>query len=50
VIQGAESIGVPLDEHIGVVLRAMQAAAVSLGLAGSASAPAGASTAFDADA
>ena len=35
VVQGAEALGVPLDEHIGVVLAAMQAHAVSLGLAGS---------------
>lgn len=34
VIQGAEALGVSLDEHIGVVLGAMQAAASSLGLAG----------------
>lgn len=34
VIQGAEALGIPLDEHIGVVLAAMQAAAPSLGLAG----------------
>ena len=34
VIEGAEALGVPLDEHIGVVLAAMQAAAPSLGLAG----------------
>lgn len=50
VIQGAESIGIPLDEHIGVVLQAMQAAAVSLGLAGSASVTAGASTTSGGDA
>lgn len=34
VIQGAEALGVPLDEHIGVVLAAMQANAEALGLAG----------------
>ncbi len=34
VIQGAEALGVPLDEHIGVVLAAMQANAAALGLAG----------------
>ncbi|MBY0491006.1 MAG: HDIG domain-containing protein [Gemmatimonadaceae bacterium] len=34
VIQGAEALGVPLDEHIGVVLAAMQANAQSLGLSG----------------
>lgn len=31
---GAEALGVPLDEHIGVVLRAMQEHAELLGLAG----------------
>lgn len=34
VIQGAEALGVPLDEHIAVVLEAMQASATALGLAG----------------
>lgn len=34
VIQGAEALGVPLDEHIGVVLAAMQANAEALGLGG----------------
>ncbi len=34
VIQGAEALGVPLDEHIAVVLEAMQASASALGLAG----------------
>jgi putative nucleotidyltransferase with HDIG domain len=34
VIQGAEALGVPLDEHIAVVLAAMQAEASALGLAG----------------
>jgi putative nucleotidyltransferase with HDIG domain len=34
VIQGAEALEIPLDEHIGVVLRAMQDAAETLGLAG----------------
>lgn len=34
VIRGAEALGVPLDEHIGVVLGAMQEAAPLLGLAG----------------
>lgn len=33
------ALGVPLDEHIGVVLAAMQAEAVKLGLDGSAAAP-----------
>jgi len=34
IVQGAEALGVPLDEHIGVVLAAMQANAQALGLAG----------------
>jgi predicted hydrolase (HD superfamily) len=34
IIQGAEALGVPLDEHIGVVLAAMQAEADALGLNG----------------
>ncbi len=34
VIRGAEALGVPLDEHIGVVLAAMQASADALGLGG----------------
>lgn len=34
IVQGAEALGVPLDEHIGVVLAAMQANAEALGLAG----------------
>ena len=34
VIRGADALGVPLDEHIGIVLAAMQAAAPALGLAG----------------
>jgi len=29
---GAEELGVPLEEHIGVVLTAMQASAAELGL------------------
>ena len=37
IVQGAESIGVPLDEHIGVVLAAMQGIADSLGLVGDSS-------------
>ena len=44
VIQGAEALGVPLDEHIGVVLSAMQAAAATLGLAGVGAPAAGSST------
>jgi putative nucleotidyltransferase with HDIG domain len=32
--EGAEMLGVPLDEHIGVVLEAMQGIAAELGLAG----------------
>lgn len=34
IIQGAEALGVPLDEHIGVVLVAMQEVAPTLGLGG----------------
>ncbi len=34
VMKGAEAMGIPLDEHIGVVLAAMQAHAALLGLAG----------------
>ena len=34
VIQGAEALGVPLDEHIGVVLAAMREVAGNLGLDG----------------
>ncbi len=34
IIQGAAALEVPLDEHIGIVLHAMQADAVNLGLAG----------------
>lgn len=34
VIQGAEALGVPLDEHIGNVLQAMQGSADTLGLDG----------------
>ncbi len=34
VIQGAEALGVPLDEHIGVVIQAMRGVAADLGLAG----------------
>jgi len=34
IVQGAEALGVPLDEHIGVVLAAMQANAQALGLEG----------------
>ncbi len=35
IVQGAEALGVPLDEHIGIVLAAMQEIAGPLGLAGS---------------
>lgn len=35
IVQGAEALGVPLEEHLGVVLAAMQAAAGALGLDGS---------------
>lgn len=34
VIQGAEALGIPLDEHVGNVLEAMQGAAEALGLDG----------------
>lgn len=34
IVQGAEALGVPLDEHIGVVLSAMQENAEALGLVG----------------
>ena len=37
IIQGAEALGVPLDEHIGIVLVAMQEIAGALGLAGTGS-------------
>lgn len=37
IIQGAEALGVPLDEHIGIVLGAMQEIAGALGLAGTGS-------------
>ena len=50
VIKGADSLGIPLDEHIGVVLAAMQAAAPQLGLAGLAPASATASTPSGGDA
>lgn len=39
VINGAAALDVPLDEHIGVVLSAMQEAAASLGLAGPGATP-----------
>ena len=39
IIQGAAALDVPLDEHIGIVLLAMQADAASLGLAGLAPPP-----------
>ena len=39
IVQGAEALGVPLDEHIGAVLAAMQANAEALGLAGVPTAP-----------
>lgn len=34
IVQGADALGVPLDEHIGLVLAAMQDNAEALGLAG----------------
>lgn len=39
IVQGADTLGIPLDEHIGIVLNAMQADAAALGLAGHAPAP-----------
>ena len=50
VIQGAEALGIPLDEHIGVVLGAMQSTASALGLGGVVGTPTRASTASDGDA
>jgi putative nucleotidyltransferase with HDIG domain len=53
IVQGAEALGVPLDEHIGVVLRAMQENAEALGLLGVAlppSQPDSASTGISSDA
>ncbi|MEO7997868.1 MAG: hypothetical protein ABI852_10510, partial [Gemmatimonadaceae bacterium] len=44
VIQGAEALGVPLDEHIANVLEAMQGAADTLGLDGRLAAGAAASS------
>jgi predicted hydrolase (HD superfamily) len=35
IIQGAEALGVPLDDHLAIVLGAMQRDADALGLAGS---------------
>lgn len=40
IIEGAEALGVPLDEHIDFCIRAMQARAVELGLQGNAGATA----------
>lgn len=39
ILQGAEALGVPLDEHIGIVLAAMRDIAGPLGLAGTGSTP-----------
>ena len=39
VVQGAEELGVPLDEHITFVIGAMRGAADALGLAGVAVTP-----------
>lgn len=50
VIQGAEALGIPLDEHIGVVLHAMQGSAAALGLAGITSLEGSASTPSGGDA
>lgn len=49
IVQGAEALGVPLDEHIGLVLAAMQQDAEALGLAG-VTQSASASTAISSDA
>ena len=40
ILQGAEALGVPLEQHIEIVLGAMRDIAVPLGLAGAASTPA----------
>jgi putative nucleotidyltransferase with HDIG domain len=50
VINGADALGIPLEEHIGVVLAAMQSNAESLGLAGVASGNGAPSTRSDGDA
>ena len=50
VINGANSLGIPLDEHVGVVLAAMQAAAGPLGLAGVSATSAASSTPSGGDA
>jgi predicted hydrolase (HD superfamily) len=39
ITQGAEALGIPLEQHIGIVLEAMRGIAGSLGLAGAASTP-----------
>ena len=39
IVQGAEALGVPLEEHIGIVLTAMREIAEPLGLAGVGSTP-----------
>jgi predicted hydrolase (HD superfamily) len=39
VVQGAEELGVPLDEHISFVIGALRGAAETLGLAGAPAAP-----------
>jgi putative nucleotidyltransferase with HDIG domain len=49
IVQGADAVGVPLDEHIGLVLAAMQENAATLGLAGVPQ-PHSASTAISSDA
>jgi predicted hydrolase (HD superfamily) len=36
IINGASELGIPLDEHIGFCITAMQARAAELGLAGAA--------------
>jgi putative nucleotidyltransferase with HDIG domain len=39
ITQGAEALGIPLEQHIGIVLEAMREVAGALGLAGGASTP-----------
>jgi putative nucleotidyltransferase with HDIG domain len=49
IIQGADALGVPLDEHIGIVLLAMQDNAEALGLVGAPAAdPTSTAISFDA--
>jgi predicted hydrolase (HD superfamily) len=41
IVQGAEALGVPLDEHLAIVLSAMQRDAAALGLSGPSAASTG---------